>query len=68
MATKPRFVTEAQVVELVHLYHLARVPLSGTPGYTSRYARIRQAVTWFVKDHPEYTDTAVYKDLDAALL
>lgn len=61
----PRFVTRAQLMELINLYHLARVPLSGQK--CGRWERMHWAATEFHKKHPEISTTAAYKDLSAQL-
>lgn len=61
-----RFIKPQQVSELVNLYHLARVPLSGT-GKDTRYDRMVWASGAFHKEHPEVSSTGAYKDLDGLL-
>lgn len=64
-----RWVTSEEMVELVHLFHLARGYLAG--GYAadrSRGAKVRLAARWFAKDNPQHSATAVYKDLDGHLM
>ena len=51
--------------ELINLYHLARVPLSGKR--CTRYDRMLWASAEFAKAHPDVSATAAYKDLDAQL-
>lgn len=58
---KPRFVPESLLAELSNLWHISRVHSN------SRYERMLYTSKWFVKDHPELTSTAVYKDLDTML-
>jgi hypothetical protein len=62
-----RFVPQSDAAELIDLYHLARVPLSGTPDYNSRYARMVQAAKWYAKEHPPATVMGAYKDLNGLL-
>lgn len=57
-----RYPSETDRVELINLYHLARVP-----GNVSRYDRIVWAVAQFVKGHPDWTKASAYKSLDEAL-
>lgn len=61
----PRFVTPAQLGELINLYHLSRTALSGTEA--SRYKRVVWASAAFHQAHPSVSSTAAYKDLDAQL-
>lgn len=61
----PRFVKPEQMAELVNLYHLARVPLSGKP--CTKYDRMIWASGEFAKLHPGVTATAAYKDLSDSL-
>jgi len=49
--------------ELANLYHLARVPLSGT-GKDTPYNRMLWASARFHEEHPEVSSTAAYKELD----
>ena len=65
-AYQVRFIKPEQVGELVNLYHLARVPLSGT-GKSGRYHQMIWASGEFAKLHPEVTASAAYKDLDGLL-
>jgi hypothetical protein len=58
-----RFIRPDQANELFNLYHLARVPLSGT-GKDTPYERMLWASKEFHKVHPEISETAAYKDLD----
>lgn len=62
---KPRFMTDAQMSELINLYHLARVPLSGTKA--SRYNQMLWATKEFGKKYPDIGATAAYKDLSAQM-
>jgi hypothetical protein len=62
----PRFIDPKDAGELVNLYHLARVPLSGT-GKSGRYEQMLWASKEFSKAHPEISSTAAYKDLDGLL-
>jgi hypothetical protein len=61
-----RFIRPDQANELVNLYHLARVPLSGT-GKSGKYEQMLWASSVFSKEHPEVSSTAAYKDLDGLL-
>jgi hypothetical protein len=58
-----RFIRPDQANELMNLYHLARVPLSGT-GKDTPYDRMLWASKEFSKQHPEVSATGAYKDLD----
>jgi hypothetical protein len=60
-----RFINPEQSGELVNLYHLAKVPLSGQK--CGRYERMLWASKEFAKAHPEVSPTAAYKDLDGLL-
>lgn len=53
-------ITQAEIVELVNLYHLARVQKD------SRYERMVLAAKWFHQEHPDISSTRAYKELDAA--
>lgn len=64
---EPRFIREADVPELMNLWHLSRVSLSGTSGGAMRYKRMLWAAGQFSKLHPEVTPTGAYKDLDGLL-
>lgn len=64
-AYKPRFIRSDQMDELINLYYLARVPLSGQR--CTRYERMLWASKEFAKLHPEVSPTAAYKDLDSQL-
>lgn len=57
---------EAESFELVNLYHLARIPLSGTSKDT-KHGRMLWASAEYAKLHPETSATAAYKRLDRAL-
>jgi hypothetical protein len=63
---KKRFISESQATELMNLYHLAKVALSGTKPAT-RYNRMLWASAEFSKLHPSVSTTAAYKDLDGLL-
>lgn len=53
----PRFVTEAQLVNLINLWWLAR-------GVTkTRHERFVKAAEWFHQENPGVSTTAAYKDL-----
>lgn len=54
--------TQAERGELVNLYHLARVPLSGQK--SGRYERMLWASKEFAKAHPPITSTGAYKELE----
>lgn len=58
--------TEKELVELYDLYHLARVPLSGT-GKDNAYNRKLWASKEFNKKYPSVSSTAAYKALDRGL-
>lgn len=60
----PRFVKEEDMAELANLWHLSRVPTSGDKQSDKLYNRMQWTSKEFAKAHPEYTPTAVYKDLD----
>jgi hypothetical protein len=68
---KTRFIKQTDAGELVNLYHLARVPLSGVKNefgrYAGRYERSVWAASEFHKLHPEISHTAAYKDLEGLL-
>jgi hypothetical protein len=65
---KTRFIAQRDASELVNLYHLARVPLSGTKYHGSgSYERMLWASGQFAKLHPEVTASGAYKDLDGLL-
>lgn len=61
-----RFIRPNQAADLVNLYHLARVPLSGKHGAT-KYDQMLWASSEFHKAHPEVSATGAYKDLDGLL-
>ena len=61
-----RFVTKEQMSELINLYHLSRVALSGT-GKRGKYEQMLWATSEFHKLHPDISATAAYKDLDGQL-
>lgn len=60
---KPRFIPEHLLGELSELWHTSSIPC----GVGDRYARKLQTAKWFHDKYPEYSETAVYKDLDAML-
>lgn len=60
-----RFIKQENANELINLFHLAKVPLSG--GDNSRWARMVWASKEFSKAHPEVSSTAAYKDLEVLL-
>lgn len=62
---QPRFVKPEHMAELVNLYHLARVPLSGKAA--SKYDRMIWATAEFTKLHSYCSATAAYKDLSDTL-
>lgn len=62
---RTRFVRQEDAAELVNLYHLARIPLSGKDD--SKYQRMLWASAAFAQEHPEVTETGAYKDLDGLL-
>ena len=51
--------------ELINLYHLARVPLSGK--LCTRYTRMLWASDEFAKAHDDISSTGAYKHLDRML-
>lgn len=57
-----RFIKPEHTAELINLFHLARVPLSGKP--CGRYERMLWASAAFAKAHPDVSAVAAYKDLD----
>lgn len=61
-AYKCRFIPERDSSEIVNLYHLALVPLSGT-GKRTKYDRMVWASNAYAKEHPEVTANGAYKDL-----
>jgi hypothetical protein len=61
-----RFITKEQMSELINLYHLSRVALSGT-GKRGKYEQMLWATREFNKLHPEVSASAAYKDLDGQL-
>ena len=62
---QPRFMSKDQMNELINLWHLAKVPLSGQD--CSSYKRMLWATSEFGKKYPEIDATAAYKDLSATL-
>ena len=60
---KLRFVYEELAVELSNLWHISNVPTSGVSG-NRRYNRLLWTAKEFHKKHPEFSETAIYKDLD----
>lgn len=64
-AYRPRFVSEAQLADLVNLWHLARTALAGTNPDSA--ARARWASDQFARANPTVTSTAAYKDLSGPL-
>jgi hypothetical protein len=54
--------TDSERGELANLFHLARVPLSGT-GKDTPYERRKWAARKFAETHPEVSSTAAYKEL-----
>ena len=62
---RPRFVHSEDMSELINLYHLARVPLSGQP--CGQYERMLWATKEFAKTHSYVSATGAYKDLCAQL-
>lgn len=54
-------ITQTEVVELIDLYHLARVRMN------SRYERMLWATREFVKTHVDISGVRAYKALDEAL-
>jgi len=57
-----RYPNEADKVELINLYHTARIA-----GKESRYDRMLWVADEFVKKHPEWTKASAYKAIDEAL-
>lgn len=68
-----RFIPETFRSELLELWHISKGALSGEKDEMGRYKsessyhRKLYVVKWFNKKHPEYTSTAIYKDLDGLL-
>lgn len=62
MKTTTRFIKQELITELINLYHLGRSYCQG-----NNYEGRLQACRWFIKEHPEYSQSAVYKDLDYLL-
>ena len=60
-AYTPRFVKQSDTTELINLYHLARVPLSGKE--CTPYTRMLWASKEFAKTHLYVSSTGAYKDL-----
>lgn len=60
----PRFIKPVDAKELVNLYHLSKVPLSGT---WTRYQGMLWASKEFSLAHPDISTTAAYKDLEGLL-
>jgi hypothetical protein len=58
----PRFVSEAQLKELINLYHLARGQCCGR-----RHDAMITACHWFTTQYPGVKPGGVYKDLSASL-
>ena len=58
--------SDALLIELVDLFHLARTALAGTPQGQSRHAWMVWASDQFVTRYPNYSSTAAYKALDRA--
>jgi len=56
-----RYPTDAERVELVNLYHLAR-----TAGKEKRYDRLQWAVDNFVREHPDWSHASAYKSVEQA--
>lgn len=56
-----RFIRQSLLPELANLWHISRVHSS------DRFERMRYTTDHFQREHPEYTSTQVYKDLDAWL-
>jgi hypothetical protein len=61
-----RFIHPDNALELMNLYQLAKVPLSGTDKDTPHY-RMLWASGKFSKAHPEVSSTGAYKDLTGLL-
>ena len=57
---KPRFLTEAQLLEGINLYHLGR---GQSRGPNRNYDGLLYASSWLAKNHPGLSSTAAYKDL-----
>lgn len=56
---------DQQLVELINLWHIALVALSGKDD--SRYQRMLWASKEYNEAHPEISSTAAYKNLDRTL-
>lgn len=63
-----RWVSEAEGIELVNLWHLARTALVHKPlEERTSYHRMQWAAAEFHKLHPDISAGAAYKDLEAML-
>lgn len=60
-----RFIKPEHAAELINLWHLSRVALSGKD--SSRYARMIWTAKEFHKAHPEVSESGAYKDLECQL-
>ena len=65
----PRFMTAAQLGDLVNLYHLARGQTRfGTAGKVgTKYDAMILSTKWFNEKYPSISATAAYKELDTQL-
>lgn len=61
-----RFIRPDQASELINLFHLAKVPLSGS-GNNSPYHAMIWASKEFSRAHPDVSPSGAYKDLDGLL-
>jgi hypothetical protein len=56
-----RFIKQCETGELLSMWRTARIPCPG------RHDQRLKAVEWFKEAHPEYSEGAIYKDLDGLL-
>ena len=57
-----RFIKKQDELELINLYHLSKVPLSGQK--CGRWERLNWVTNEFHKLHPELSKGGIYKDID----
>ena len=60
-------ITQAEIAELVSLYHLAQTGLASIAGVPSKYDRMCWAAREFARLHPETPAVRAYKALDVRL-